>query len=754
MSNLDIGIHQSGGLDIGIHQSSGSSAQNIFPDSIPSAEDWGTLTIAGAPQSATVDSIFSTESWGSPVVAGPISPGTIASAESWGVPDVNATQKLLLLTIASAEAWGSPRVSNVIPTHPGTIPSAEAWGDVNVVGGRKRILASSIPSAEAWGPPMVTGGERQLQIFVGNIDRRRWVQFSGSEIRSQTLGRWTGTLLFLNVPGGEEALIDTEDEWIPSLGQIIQIREFDHKLLTGCISEIDTDRFSGTNVLAYTCQVGDKGSICDHRVITVQKYTADQDVADIYRDIIANYLDGEGIQASAIPNSLGPLGSDLQIYYWNVTQAFDAISNLTGLQWYVDVDSLFQAVNPTIADPAPFNLGEDTRNYRNLQVQTSLDAYRNRQYVISNRNTVDNGITEHWTVPSDWFRDFLGYPDASAPDNRGSGKLKYNVQKMISIKLNGVAQDFASLIDPVDWSVKWLYLQGSPYVYSPNDPATFPLDGDIVEVQYVPDGGASGFDQNAPLAITPPPDPTPGEQFGTCGSGVYEAVEQYDNITDIGDLQALATALLARSGIVPITVQYETDFPGLRVGMKQNGNIPRHLLNNEDLFITELDGKSEGIDYGHESTWRWQVTATNLVDDTNWKKWFERLVRRTQTPAPIPIPTPITFVLASFTAGTRITNPVPVVQSGRVDEITIVAGTPPGGQDLVIDLKANGVSILGPGKLVLPAGHTGLVILTEFASAILYLLKNDIMTIDASYRSVGGTIVAADNVTVSIRQIV
>lgn len=728
----------------------------IIVGGIASAEAFGAALLIGAPQTVIPGGIFE-EAFGIPKVAGPIIVGGIASAEAFGTALVNLVQKVLPGGIASAEAFGTPYVSNVQSIRPGGIASAEAFGTPVVAAGPQGIIPSGIYEG-AVGTPAVLGGAQDLQLFVGTFPRIRWLKSAGMRLQSQTRGRWTAYFEAENIMDGDLSTVDTTEEWRPLIGQTVIIREY-QKWFMGCLTEVEQVRSNNTDLVTYRCTAADKTSICDRRVVPPQTFTADQDAADVIRLVVAQSLFGEGITVTEIPVSLGPLGSDLIPNYWYVTQVFDTIADLIGMQWYVDVDGRLIWVEPDLADPAPFNISEISVNYRDIVVKNTLTEYRNKQWVVSNRNILPGDGTGPQQAPA--LSETITLPQQEAVDRGftfGSLVLPMAILSVVTFKVNGVDTPIYEVTGATfgtlpDLNTVWWFFPGAPYITAPNTPA--PNPGDIIDITYIPysNQGAAGADD--PLTVVVPSIPIPGELYGTCGTGIFEHVQYVNDITNQNDLLAIAQGLLDRSGIVPVIVDFETDYPGLYVGMKLNGDIARLGLDNVDLFITGLTGQAQARDLGHGSCFRWRVTAMNIKDVSRWTKWFERLLRRSQHALPVSVATAATFIFApgtSLSGGTSVENPHPVLASGRLYEIVVMTDNPPTDQDLHIDITRNGTSILDPANpLIVPDGDDTTVRLTDFASTALFLLKDDRLRATATYRSTGPDPVNARSVTVQVR---
>lgn len=773
---IDIGVYQVSGVDIGAYEAAVSQALSpsgiaseeafgspvvagpIIASGIASAEAFGEPVLAGAPQSVTPSGIFE-ESFGTPKVAGPVIASGIASEEAFGTPTVNLQQAVAPDGIASEEAFGTPYVANVQSIIPSGIASEEAFGTPVVAAGPQGVFPVGIYEGGV-GTPGVVGGAVDLEVYVGAYPRLEWLVSRAVRLQSQTRGRWNAYLEFFNTRLGDVDMVDTEDEWEPKVGQTVIIREY-QKWFMGCLTEVKGVRSDNTEQVVWQCTAADKSSICDRRVVPPQTFAADEDAADVIRRIVDQSLFGEGITVTEIPASLGELGSELKPNYWYVTQTFDTIADLIGMQWFIDVDGRLIWTEPDDADDAPFNVSELSQNYRRMTVKNTLTEYRNKQWVVSNRNILPGDGTGEQQPPA--FTENFILPQQEAVDRGfvfGALVLLQSILSVVTFKVNGVdtpiyevtAETFGTL---PDLGGVWWFFPGNIYITPPVSGGGIPNPGDTVEITYIPYNSQGSNQADEPLEVVVPSEPPPGELFGTCGTGIFEHVQYVNDITTQNDLLAIAQGLLDRAGIIPKVVEFQTDFPGLYVGMKLNGDVPRMGLNNQELFITGLTGTAEAVDLGYGSCFRWDVTAMNIKDYPRWTKWFERLLRRSQHALPLTVSDAATFVLApgtSLAGGTSVENPHPILKSGRLYEIVVMTDNPPEDQDLHIDITQNGVSIIDPANpLVVPAGDDSTVVLRVFAKTALYLLTNDRLRATASYRVLGSDPVNARSVTCQVR---
>lgn len=706
-----------------------------------------------------------------------------------GVPTINLEQAIAPTGKSSDFVAGVPNLLPAQTIDPTGLPSAFAAGVPIVQGGPQRIALGGaapggLPSAFAAGVPTIAGGEGGLLLMIGGVDFTRYLSLQGvanpgldsstvsqpMQITSQTLGRWTAVF----------DLIDLEMDVYPEIDQTFLLIENGVKIMSGGIVSAQIDRFQTTTPLqSYHVTAQDWSAICDRRIVNAT-YPEGTDIAFIVLDIWQNVLKNpdEGITANNVPPIGGLLGltDSTEVFaFITVTQAFDQLATDTGCLWWIDVFADLHFIEYADAPVCPFSLTETSGNWRALSATGTLVDYRNVQYIVSNLTAVpgvavqqDSGlnpgdpgyggptITETYTIPqaAAVARGFL----------LGSIITAFPMAQITALTVNGVSQPVQSGLSGYNLGESWWYFPGFPYLYPPNaqnDTPTFPLppvtspypmSGDVVVISYI----AIASSQSAvvlPSAGGPLVPATPGAA-GTWGSGIFENVQQVQNINLQGDMNALAAAFLARSDTVPVQVQFETDEFGAQVGQQISIDIPVSFLESGTQFtITQIQGTVQTGPLAYGSYFRWVITSTSGQDLGNTLKWFERLIARTENPLPVQQFGEVTFVLApggSLASGVPANNPVPLNTAGALVQVYAMAGTPPQEQDLVIDVLDNGTSILAA-PLTIPAGSFDQVLTTAFATPGLTVAIGDLLSVSISYAVSGTAPTPAANVTVNVR---
>lgn len=641
--------------------------------------------------------------------------------------------------------------------------------------GPQLVILGDGPGGGQIGIGALSGGKQRLQIFIAGTEitlpmpqdvPQPLVYGLGDAVGAQPLRIVSQTI------GRGQAAFDIYDQNSTlsiELGQTVLIREFGINLFVGCIASLTPELFTkpgpgNGHFLVWHVQAVDKSGIFDHRVVLAPFFPAGEDAADVIRKLFTDPascnppLSQEGITINNVPPTLGPLSTDIVINKWTVTQLMNALMTDVGGVWWIDTTSDLNAQLVADIGAAPFSITMTSGNFRKAANLTSLQLYYNKPYAVSDRVVEpDNGVpgiigtptVEDWTLPQA-LANSLGYLPLSVVTN-------FPMLKVTGLTVNGVAQPVyvGSQFPFINLRHVWWYFPQTNNLIPPNvqnqnifpDPAVTspdPSPGDVIEISYLAPTQSSAVVAGDPLAPT----------FGTCGSGVYEWVEQVKGITKQSDLKAIVEALLAKNGIIAKTIQIETDQPGLFVGMRLTVDLPPLDLASTTLMITGIDGTAldavQGLGYG--SRFRWQITATNTQDLGNYVAFWERLIQRTNPGIPLPRLRAYDWVLApggSLSGGSLASTPTAVLDTGQVFKASLQFTNPPVDQDVTVDIVSDqqGSILGGPQTLKVTAGSTSLVSITQFTNdpAPFYLFQGDNLTVVITYGNLGADPVNGSN---------
>jgi Concanavalin A-like lectin/glucanases superfamily/Domain of unknown function (DUF2341) len=753
----------------------------LAPATIPTAESWPSPAVAGPLTIATIPtgevwSAFQVRNpvilrpatiptgvaWFTPALAGPVNIPAIPSGEAWLTPFLDIEQILAPALIPTGENWFAPAIrENTQALLPAAIASGESWPSPALHGGKQWIRLATIPSSERWFRPSVTGGETALYLFISGVDRTPYLRAGDNvcSIDSQTMGRWTLTF----------DLYDDTGSFKPVEGQTVLLVDIGRRLFSGCIQQVIAARFMSTaQAVVYHCTATDKSSILDHRVVTKDYLMADwEDYSRVILDVATNFLNGEGIDSSGVPPSLGPLSQDYPQNLAKVSDFFNQIARDTGTVWWVE-DAVL-TFSPLIDLPAaPFSLTETSRNWSNLTVTRTTQDFYNKVYVRSNLQVIPSGTGPTGGASAaleETITFAAGKLNVQMQAGQPTGVLtSLGIGSVVSMTVNGHAQTVVDFDQAYTGQVRansndylWFFGEGNnllSFTYGP------PSDAVIV-VTYVPGSPALNTTIAQYGTALNPLDPE-GAPLGTCGSGLYEGVVQVNDIFDQDQLDAIAKAVLARVGGIPSVVDYETDWPGLKPGQIQAVNVPNSNISSGQILITRVKGvfmppDNSRVDYTGApvgSSFHWTVEGTtNLDPGSNSANYYAKLIERTGHPLPLPRYEDATFAIApggSVSTALAIANPYIVKQTGLSFEMVWSWGTPPTDEDLVVTVTRNNTIIL---TAVLD--HTVSANLNTTvpipASNQLFLYVGDILNVNTSYSVVGPNPTPASSVTFVVR---
>ena len=809
-ASIDIGAIQAPAIDIGAIQNTVSTGpQTITPSApaIPTGEHWPEPSVSSNWQTINPGVIPTGQSWPTPSVIGnqQIS-ATIPTGEHWPTPFIDLQQTIApAAKIPSGERWPTPDVALTTDIFPTKIPSGESWPTPTIRGSTQFINTSPIPSGESWPTPAIHGGNTSLRMYVGGIDVTSVIgpnampvgysaigagtNAGASQITSQAIGRATMTFDLVDLGGtivGPAGIFTNTDSMC---GLTVRVTEQGATLFAGCIDTCAADREMpfrpGWVLVVYHITALDKTSICDRRVVTSASYAAGTDVVADILDVVQNYLNGEGITTQGVPplGSLGTLDSDLTTNYTSVRNVFDSLATQSGTVWWIDPYGVlyFSTLETLPAGAFPIT---ETANIRNslgtAMVQASLSGggatsgYRNKEYVVSNLNTLPGsgtgGAGSGDGSTTETFIFSIGQPGIATQYIDGVLQAigiitSLPIQSVSSMTVNGDAQttvefgtfDGQTSSGPTDYL--WFWTQGGSELNWEDGPVP---DASAIVITYIP-GNASGTQQSSVVVGTAiSPTAPSGAKLGTCGSGIFEVADQVKNVSLITDLNALAADFLARSGDIPVILTFETDEPGMAVGQQLSVALPSMGLGTTLapalLVVSQMTGTAQEGVLSFGSRFRWTVTAINNYDASNWVTYFSRLVQRTENPLPVLQYETAKFILgagSSLSSGNSITNPYPVQRTGLFVQMSIVASVPPVDQNLVVMLTRSNAAVglnVPVAQIVMPAGTAAnaIIIFPVPAANQLYFLANDVLNVNVSYQLTGSSPVNASGVTVSV----
>jgi len=181
-------------------------------------------------------------------------------------------------------------------------------------------------------------------------------------------------------------------------------------LFAGFIDTPGRARISPTTGLLHDITCVDNHYLADKRLV-VKSY-ANKTLAYIVTDIFTDYLEAEGVTVGEIQT--GPTISESIFNYVKVSDAFNALKDISGFTWLIDENKALYFIDRA-TNAAPWQLDNSThRPIGKPYLSTGNSMYRNRQYVRGGTGTTAEQ-TETF-IGDGTVQSFpLGYPCSVAP---------------------------------------------------------------------------------------------------------------------------------------------------------------------------------------------------------------------------------------------------------------------------------------------------------------------------------------------------
>lgn len=189
-------------------------------------------------------------------------------------------------------------------------------------------------------------------------------------------------------------LDSSNNTWTPTTGVDIAayvVGLSSYRVFGGLIHSVTRKKEPGSLLRVNDVEAVGYEWLLDRRSTGVRTYTG-QNANDIILDIMAQVINGgggaDGIDPSDVAAGGGPLIESITFENPTVAEAFNQISELTGLRWFIDPDKKLQVVDPDspaftwqIRQGAPFPFDEDTGNFYSdpgISITETLEQFANR----------------------------------------------------------------------------------------------------------------------------------------------------------------------------------------------------------------------------------------------------------------------------------------------------------------------------------------------------------------------------------------
>ena len=387
---------------------------------------------------------------------------------------------------------------------------------------------------------------------------------------------------------------------VVEVGQVVEIRDETGSLIfAGTVDSVEEEIDASKRLRVKRLACVDYTQIADRHLVAYV-YQPDEEhptvcAGDVIKDIVARFFIYGGVTED-VDTSLVETGPAIEKFVFNyvpASQAFDDIAELAGYIWYIDYEKRLH-FTPKDRNAAPFGLTETSRNWRNLKVSESRELYRNRQIVRAGTALTDPRIDTVVAAEADQKLFEVPFPVGTA-----SAVTVNSVAKTLGVNGLHEGRDFY-----------WSY--GSNVLTAEIAPGV----GAVIALTY------QGMfqilvDERIDAEIL-------ARRALEGGTGVYEAIADDPAINMQPVAVQKALAYLRKHGVIPQTVRFETDCPGLRPGQLITIKFVSAGLNDyyliESVNMRDLQGRIN----------RYQVSAVSGDALGGWLEWFSALARQAQ----------------------------------------------------------------------------------------------------------------------------
>jgi hypothetical protein len=193
-----------------------------------------------------------------------------------------------------------------------------------------------------------------------------------------------------------------------NIGSEVIITKDTIKIFAGNIYEFDETKFGSIGV-EYSISCVDYNQLLD-RFFVAEAY--ENQTADvIIKAIIDTFVSGEGLTYANV--QVAPIVSKAVFSYQKISDCITELADLLGYAWYLDYDKDLHFVSRE-SNSAPIYLSDNSLNFRDLSIKSTMADYRNSQYVRAG-NDITSARTEILKGDGAKKSFTLKYPVAKVP---------------------------------------------------------------------------------------------------------------------------------------------------------------------------------------------------------------------------------------------------------------------------------------------------------------------------------------------------
>lgn len=449
-------------------------------------------------------------------------------------------------------------------------------------------------------PLLLLGGAGGVSILVGGVDRRSLVLEGSLRWTNRLNARDTLEITFRDhIPsdmnGGLPLLFSGQGQegFVPIDGHPIRVLHDGVVVFGGILTEPAESVDGDSSLMRYECSAEDYSALAErHFVAAVYE---NMTLRAIVLDIVATALAGEGINTDGVET--GPTITKAVFPYVTALQAFNDLSELSGLTWRIDADKALKFC-PRTDEVAPQPITDTS--YVKMTVRATREQYRNVQTV---RAGTELTVSRSENFKGDGTRKVfnVAFPVGLVPS---------------SITVNAVGKTIG--IRQVDTGKDFYWNKNSTEI-SQDDGAAALTAADTLVVTY------RGL---YPIIVQSRDEGEIGRRAAIENgqTGVYEHVEDRPQI-DSGDM-ALETAgaLIQRHGRITKVIDVEVLTPGFRAGHLVTITNTKHRLDGQFLIESVEAYEWTGVDGNGNPQLMYHLRALEGDMEGGWMAFFRKLL--------------------------------------------------------------------------------------------------------------------------------
>lgn len=282
--------------------------------------------------------------------------------------------------------------------------------------------------------------------------------------------------------------------------------------------------------------------------------------------------------------------------YVTASQALDEVCELSGAVWWITADKVLHYVARD-EFKAPWDIDETHAPVKNFEVETDLTEYRNRQYLRAGQDITD-----------------LQTESIKGDGSKRTFNVGYKIAQRPVVELNGEPQTLG--IRQVDKNRAFYWAKDEKEITQ--DESRTPLSStDVLTVKYY------GY---YPIIVVAEDEAAINEMRELTGdSGLYESVEENENIDNADLALEFANSKLQKYAKINTRVRFETVKKGLQAGQLISIIRPDYDLNDEFLIT------SVTINPFNDDFVTYSIECVDGEDVGGWEQFFKQLAKASKT---------------------------------------------------------------------------------------------------------------------------